>query len=275
MIPLAYIIQWQHHAPWPLITQIEQDLVLSRAIVEIYKDSFLRENLAFRGGTALNKLFISPPSRYSEDIDLVQIKAGPIGPVLEGLRKKLNPWLGQPKWTQKEGRANLYYKFATEENTQQRMRVKIEINTREHFHHFDLVEVPFQIENPWYTGIASVMTYQIEELLATKFKALFQRKKGRDLFDLYITSKYFPNLSIDKIIESFYMYAKHERLSLGRAEFEQNLSLKMQDPVFLNDIHPLLKEGTSYSAQQAYEFACSELISQLKGEPWKDASKKV
>nr|WP_281410353.1 nucleotidyl transferase AbiEii/AbiGii toxin family protein [Rhizobium laguerreae] len=64
-------------------TQIEQDLIISRAVVAIFTDPFLREALRFRGGTALNKLHFPAPLRYSEDINLVRTEAGPIGPVLD------------------------------------------------------------------------------------------------------------------------------------------------------------------------------------------------
>ena len=49
----------------------------------IFDDDFLRENLAFRGGTALHKLYLNPAPRYSEDIDLVQVKEGPIKPIMK------------------------------------------------------------------------------------------------------------------------------------------------------------------------------------------------
>ena len=79
MIPQAYIIEWSNNVPWSTNEQVEQDLVICRALVAIFNDDFLAENLAFRGGTALHKLFLSPQQRYSEDIDLVQIKAAPFG----------------------------------------------------------------------------------------------------------------------------------------------------------------------------------------------------
>ena len=70
MIPQADIIAWRRVAPWPDDGMVEQDLVLSRALVEIFSDATLAHGLAFRGGTALHKLVLAPPSRYSEDLDL-------------------------------------------------------------------------------------------------------------------------------------------------------------------------------------------------------------
>jgi len=72
MIPKIYITQWKKNAPWNNDYQVEQDLVIERALVEIFSDSELKEQLAFRGGTALHKLFLKPQARYSEDIDLNQ-----------------------------------------------------------------------------------------------------------------------------------------------------------------------------------------------------------
>ncbi len=73
MIPLAYIREWRQRVPWTQDAQVEQDLIISRALVEIFSHPDLAENLAFRGGTALFKLYLSR-ARYSEDIDLVQVR---------------------------------------------------------------------------------------------------------------------------------------------------------------------------------------------------------
>src|SRR3990167_9115696 len=133
MIPQAFINEWQQFAPWSSEAQVEQDLVLSRAIIEIFSHPLLARALAFRGGTALHKLFVQPAARYSEDIDLVQITEGPIGPILEALRVQLNPWLGEPRWKSNKGRVTLMYRFDSESQPITPMRLKVEINTREDF----------------------------------------------------------------------------------------------------------------------------------------------
>ncbi|KKR74282.1 MAG: Nucleotidyl transferase, PF08843 family [Parcubacteria group bacterium GW2011_GWB2_40_8] len=73
MIPQRYLEEWKTQAPWPANAQVEQDLIITRALVEIFSDDLLKNALAFRGGTALHKLYLQPQARYSEDIDLVQI----------------------------------------------------------------------------------------------------------------------------------------------------------------------------------------------------------
>jgi hypothetical protein len=130
MISKAHITAWRQTVPWALDTQVEQDLVISRALVELFSDSLLQKAVAFRGGTALHKLFLQPPGRYSEDIDLVQVDGQPIGPVLDAIHMRLDSWLGKPQWKQGTGRATLYYRFESELPPVTTLKLKVEINTR-------------------------------------------------------------------------------------------------------------------------------------------------
>lgn len=275
MIPQAFINEWRTLAPWATEAQIEQDLILSRAIVEIFSDPLLAKTLAFRGGTSLHKLFIQPPARYSEDIDLVQIDEGPIGPTLEALRKQLNPWLGEPKWKAKEGRATLTYRFDSESFPITPMRVKIEINTREHFSELGLIKKVFTVNSSWFTKEAAITTFTLEELLGTKLRALYQRKNGRDLFDLNTTLKQFPTIDTTKIIKCFQRYLNHEDTKVTRAEFEANLAEKLSDIAFTNDITPLLPYPLSatYDPLDAAMLAQDKIICYLPGDSWKGKSK--
>ena len=95
MIPAQNIVAWGNVVPWTDQRQVEQDLIISRALLDIFADDMLRGALRFRGGTALNKLHFPAPLRYSDDIDLVRTSAGPIGPILDRLRAVLEPWLGR------------------------------------------------------------------------------------------------------------------------------------------------------------------------------------
>lgn len=101
MIPQAHITAWAAHAPWAREEQIEQDLILSRLIVEIADHPLLRQELAFRGGTCSH------------------------------------------------------------------------------------VFVEYSVRSPWWSGAAQVRTFAPEEILGTKIRALCQRRKGRDLLDIW------------------------------------------------------------------------------------------
>jgi len=211
MIPKSYIAQWQEFAPRKQFNQVEQGLIISRTLVEIFSDEFLRENLAFRGGTALHKLYLNPAPRYSEDIDLVQIKPGPIKPIMERLGQVIT-FFEEVRKTENRGHGiKALYRF-TSEYEEIRMRLKLEISCKEHFNVLDLVDFPFEVKNDWFKGKCEIRTYSINVLLGTKLRALYQRSKGRDLFDLDY-ARLDMAINIDAILECFRQYTF---LSIGK-----------------------------------------------------------
>lgn len=183
MIAKPYIAKWREHAPWKDSAQVEQDLIISRVLVALFSDKFLRESLAFRGGTALHKLYLNPAPRYSEDIDLVQIKPGQIKPIMQRIGEVIGFFEEERKTENRGHGIKAQYRFSSEYEGI-RMRVKLEINCREHFNVLDWVSFPFEVDNEWFSGKCEIRTYNINELLGTKLRALYQRSKGRDLFDL-------------------------------------------------------------------------------------------
>ena len=268
MIPRADIAAWRAVAPWSGDPQVEQDLVLSRAIVELFSEPAISQALAFRGGTALHKVIFSPPGRYSEDIDLVQIQSGPIGPALNAVRGVLDSWLGAPSWKLGHGRATLNYRFDTTSSPTQRMRLKLEINTREQFTLLGHQQRLMSVDNPWFSGNVNVTTYEIEELLGTKLRALYQRKKGRDLYDLWMALAG-HDIDDEKLIRCFSEYMGHGGHSVSRAQFEANLAGKLDMVAFGNDIAPLLAPGSVFDSPEAAKLVHQRLVSKLPGEKWK------
>lgn len=263
MIPKPYIAKWQEQAPWKQFYQVEQDLVISRALVEIFSDDFLRENLAFRGGTALHKLYLNPAPRYSEDIDLVQIKEGPIKPIMQRLNEVIT-FFEEPRKTQVKGHgAKVVYRF-TSEYEEIRLRLKLEINCKEHFNVLTWVDFPFEVESDWFTGSAKIRTYDINELLGTKLRALYQRSKGRDLFDLDY-SRLHMELDIGEIIECFKAYTTFSTGNRppSQKEFLMNIEEKKQDPNFTGDMEALLRTGIAYNQEKAFEWLKAEVIANI------------
>jgi predicted nucleotidyltransferase component of viral defense system len=269
MISEAYIKEWRAKAPWPKNDQVEQDLIINRALVIIFNHPSVVENLAFRGGTALYKLHV-PTVRYSEDIDLVQLKAGAIGPLLDALKEVLDPWLGNPKRKQSEGRITLTYRMTAESGLP--LKLKVEINSREHFNVLGLEKRKLEIQSRWFSGSAIITTYQLEELLGTKMRALYQRKKGRDLFDLWqaLTT---TNVNLQSVVDCFLHYVEHEGHKISRAEFEENLLVKLEDADFVADVSPLLIAGTVFDFREAAHYLMNQLFPLMPGEPWQGKAK--
>jgi len=264
MIPLDYITEWRASAPWQQISQVEQDLIICRALIELYSHPVAAANLVFRGGTALFKLHL-PPARYSEDIDLVQKESGPIGPVMDAVKEKLNPWLGEPKRKQSEGRVTLIWRIDSEEGMP--LRLKVEINSREHFTVLGYQQIPFSVTSRWYTGSASITSYDRDELLGTKLRALYQRKKGRDLFDLWHAAQTIE-VNPEAVVSCFLHYMEHEQHKVSRAEFEKNLFEKLDDLRFIDDMKPLLTASTSWTAKSAGLYIFEVLAPLMPGDPW-------
>ena len=266
MIPHDYITEWRVHAPWVQDFQVEQDLIICRALVAIFAHPLLAKSLAFRGGTALYKLHLKP-ARYSEDIDLVQINAEPAGPLMGALREVLEPWLGKPQWKQSEGRVTFVFRVESEDTPPLRLRLKVEINSREHFSVYGLTNTPFAVSSRWFEGKAAISTYGLDELLGTKMRALYQRKKGRDLFDLAVALET-GTVDPKRIVTAFTQYMSHGGHEVSRAEFERNIDARLRDPQFTADIGQLLAAGFSWNSADAAARVQSHLIERMPGEPW-------
>lgn len=270
MIPLAHIQQWATQAPWPDLRQVEQDLIICRAMCDLFKHPQLQNKIAFRGGTAINKLLFAKPLRYSEDIDLVQTDPESIGSTIDAVRDALS-WLGKCNRDQASQITHLIFKFAPEVGSGS-LKVKIEINTREHQNYFGLKAYPFEIINDWYRGKADIVSYEAEELFGTKLQALLQRNKNRDLFDLNEGLQHL-GLNREKLIHCFQHYLVQEGHLISRANAEERM-LKKLNQSLIEDITPLLPNEVQFNddtALSAFERVWSQLITRLPGEPWKSS----
>ena len=150
---------------------------------------------------------------------------------------------------------------------------KLEIRTRE----IELFDPPnaiaFAVENPWFTGSASIATFSREELLATKLRALLQRDKGRDLLDLAHALKVFPQLNASRIIEGLGFYLNKADTSISRAEAEKRMFAKLARSTFVTDIGPLLSAEAAASltegaVRQAFVDVFRRLIVLMPGASW-------
>lgn len=273
MIPSMNIVAWGNVAPWAEQRQVEQDLVISRALVELFNDDFLKGELLFRGGTALNKLHFPEPFRYSEDIDLVRTTQGPIGPILRHVREALEPWLGEASFRPSAVAPKLMFRALAEDGGVAMLRLKVEISTWETETYDEPRLMTYGVDNPWFTGQAEIPTYSREELLATKLRALLQRQKGRDLFDLAHAIAVFDGLDTPRLVGMFQRYLASQQLGMSRAQAEQRMFAKLADPGLVADIRPLLaapeaERLTDKAINGAFANVFTGLITRLPGRAW-------
>lgn len=269
MIPSSYIQAWSTKAPWPDARQIEQDLIISRALCDLFNAPALKDKIAFRGGTAINKLLFRQPLRYSEDIDLVQTQAESIGTTVDAIREALS-WLGKCNREQAGHSMHMVFKFTPEADPQAALKLKVEINTREHEHLLGIKPYPFAVDSDWYQGETEIASFEPEELCGTKLRALLQRRKNRDLFDLHHGLDQLA-MDRDKLIACLDHYLALEGKPITRAVAEQRMLEKLTRSL-IEDIAPLLPAGVRFNdddAVQAFERVWEELIVRIKGDAWK------
>jgi len=271
------VIAHQSVVPWPSQAQVEQDLLLCRAMVALFDDSFLQGQIAMRGGTLLHKVHLAPPSRYSEDIDLVVVGNRPESHIRKALNRVLSGVLGEPTqsvWgeiklairnTVKPSRVlRMTFAIPSLMEPGTNLAVVVEANVTERTPHLPIVTLPFEFpfrDSPLRTQIKG---YDIHEMLGTKLRALFQRRRGRDLFDLYwVLTRAQPPVVPAKIIESFQHYLRLEHSDAGRAEFVAILDAHLADRGFCSDMNQLLRTGVAYDTHEAGNYVKSNLLSLL------------
>ncbi len=277
MTPLARqdVLAHQAKAPWPALYQVEQDLLLCRAMVAIFNDDFLRKQVAMRGGTVLHKVHLAPASRYSEDIDLVVVGERPEEHIRAALGRVLRDVLGRPKawgWESlKLAARNLarpsrllrvVYEVPSVSEPGRTLSIEVEANVTERLAHRPMLPVPFSVPFRDATLSTTIVSFDIHEMMGAKMRALFQRKKGRDLFDLYwaLTAPSVETVVPVEIIRSFQHYMAQEGTVVPRQEFLHQLELRLADAGFRTDMEPLLRTGVDYDPKAAGPYVRDTLL---------------
>jgi predicted nucleotidyltransferase component of viral defense system len=122
----------------------------------------------------------------------------------------------------------------------------------------------------------TVASFEPEELFGTKLRALLQRRKGRDLFDL---NEGLKQLSLDttKVVAAFNHYLAHEGTPISRANAEERMLDKLTRSL-TDDIKPMLAADVVYGhdeALEAFERVWFGLIAGLHGEAWHKAKEVI
>lgn len=273
------VLAHQYSVPWPELYQIEQDLLLSLAMRGIFSDAFLRTQVAMRGGTVLHKVHLAPAARYSEDIDLVVFGDRPEEHVRRALMRVLRPILGREQswaWTylklavrnatQKSRILRCIYKVPSVAELGRTLTIEVETNVSERAPHLDLMHPQFEFTFRDEALATPLISFHLNEMLATKMRALFQRRKGRDLFDLHAAfSRGDPSVvSVNTVIAAFQHYMRAEKTRVPRSEFIEHLHDCLSDRTgFCTDLDGLLRQGEDWDAQAAGTFIEQQVLAHL------------
>ena len=265
MIPRAQIIEWSARAPWATEADVEQDLILSRLMVEIANDDLLGPELVMRGGTCLHKLHLPAPLRYSDDLDYVRSRRSGIGQYLNAFRRIASAVGLIEHGTQRSGDM-VHMAFETESTDGlRRIRIKVETNVRETDPCFERTRRRFVVDSRWWSGAAHIPTFELDELIATKLRALYQRSRGRDLFDLWVVLTS-AAVDPDRIVAALNHYMGAETFTYP--QLTANLRGKLTDPGFRFDLDDLVRSVPErYEPVAAADMVMEQLGSRLANTP--------
>jgi predicted nucleotidyltransferase component of viral defense system len=141
------------------------------------------------------------------------------------------------------------------------------INTTEHYHVLDLIFHEFSVNSGWFSGKSLLKTYQLNELIGSKLRALYQRRKGRDLFDVWVAI-HKKAIHCETVIEIFNYYCQQDGKAITRSLYEKNLYEKSLQQDFQIDTSELIVNSERWTFKEVLEIVKSELISKLPDKPW-------
>jgi len=264
---------------------VEQDYLLSKAVAAIFEDKFLKSQVAMRGGTVLHKGHLAPASRYSEDIDLVLVGTRPPAHIKKALHRVLRPLLDKPSESvfaeiqlavrnlvAKSKIIRTTYTYDPLSSEAALAQLKVEVNVNENRSFYPLV--PIEVQVPDGAGgvrPVPVVSYDLDEMLGTKLRALLQREHGRDLFDLWWAWKSTneaasaTRVSPQRVGAAFRFYMDQEGSSFKAADVQRELDRRMTSRKFLADMEGFMPAGRSYSPLRACEDFCEVFLPYLDG----------
>jgi predicted nucleotidyltransferase component of viral defense system len=245
----------------------------------IFDDPFLSSQVAMRGGTVLHKIHLSPAARYSEDIDLVVVGERPEGHIRKALIRVLRPVLGREKssaWATlrlavrnaaKPSRIlRCIYRVPSASVPGRELTVEVETNVSERLPKYPLQRLPLALNVRGQSLESTIVSYNINEMLGTKMRALFQRRKGRDLFDLYwaLSTESALPVKVDDVVSAFQHYMREEGTKVPRAEFVAHIRSCTEDRAgFCTDMAPLLRRDLAYDPRKAGSYIEDQVLSRL------------
>jgi len=249
---------WADEGGIPDLTLAELDYRLVHALRAICTDPFLRDRLYLKGGTALNKLYLPGASRLSVDLDFNAVgskeqvlrERTPIGEAIAAALERQDSDY-ELTYRGRYDQLTVYARFSPLSGTA-RQRLKVEVSFIERFAILGRVERPL-LPSPFDEPL-TVSTYHLEELTSTKLRALYDRRKGRDIYDLFrIAGLDLNQVAVRKMV-LYYFYRAHKVFHYPT--FVRNVELKIAEHGFRDDVRSLIRRGTELD----WEAACQRVL---------------
>jgi len=257
-VTARFIRNWADEGGIPDLTLAELDYRLVHALQAIYADPFLRDRLCLKGGTALNKLYLPGQGRLSVDLDFNAV--GPREQVLEErtqisqtvmtvLKQQDSSYDFTYRWRYEQ--ASVYARFSPLTGTAQQ-RLKLEISFIERFAILGREERTLLI-SPFDEPLV-INTYHLEELTSTKLRALYDRRKGRDIYDLFCIADFDLNRAAVRKMVLYYFYRANKVFHYPT--FVSNVERKIAERGFGDDVRGLIRRGSTLD----WPAACEQVL---------------
>lgn len=193
---------------------IEKDYVIGWVLWGISKEKDLSANWAFKGGTSLKKCYIET-WRFSEDLDFTVMPNGPykpedVEPLIQRVLERVHDESGidfsirplkfkhADKYLYTEG--SIYYRGPR--NSPSPARIKLDISGLEKI---ACPTVLRDISHPYSDALpeaSKVRCYAFEEVYAEKLRAMGERGRPRDLYDIVLLYRRRDLRAEPKVIKS-------------------------------------------------------------------------
>lgn len=200
-------------------TQIEKDYVISWVIYGIATNSYLNENLIFKGGTVLKKVYFQD-YRFSEDLDFtfkgrdfnIDTITSAFSKLIEWVYEKSRISLSVKNETHYEtGNLNFYLSYTGPlGGSAANKDIKVDTSKDELIYFTpikkEVINSYSDLEHEEY----SIQCYTLEEVIAEKMRSVMQRTAPRDIYDLWYLFEV-EGQDIENCIFAFQDKAKHKK----------------------------------------------------------------
>lgn len=248
---------WADEQSLPDLLFAELDYRLVKTLQALYSDDFLSERLCMKGGTAINKLYLGETSRLSVDLDfnhlgskeeVLKEKRAVRELIMELLKKQDNCY--DVHYERPYGLTRIKARYKTVGGPDQNFKIEIS-----HVERFPIISpVKKKIMTP--DGLADIVTYTLEELTATKLRALLERFKGRDIYDLFFISRLKPDSKIIRKMFLYYFY-RSRKVFNPKVHYE-NIIKRYESGNYIDDVTAFIKPTVTFDLTAATKGVISQ-----------------
>ncbi len=241
---------WADEQGLPDLLFAELDYRLVKTLEALYSNDFLSERLCMKGGTAINKLYLGETSRLSVDLDfnhlgskeeVLKEKRAVRELIVEVLKKQDNSY--DVHYERPYGLTRIKVRYKTVGGPIQNFKIEIS-----HVERFPILP-PLKKEIKTPDGLANVLTYTLEELTSTKLRALLERFKGRDIYDLYFISQLKPDTTVVRKMFLYYFY-RSRKVFNPKVHYKAIIK-RYESGNYVDDVTDFVKPTVTFNLREA------------------------